>query len=354
MSKREGKARADAKELLDLFGLAHLADVEAGRLAYGPRKMVDIVRATISRPSVLLLDEPSSGLDRAERARIENMLLMIHKEFQIPMMIVEHHMDLVRAVAHRVLGLASGSVALQGPTSEVLDSAEFRATMTGDMSATRPEGGDHRCLNLTAAVIGGLTLGAIYSLVTLGIVIIFRATETFNFAHGSFMLLAALIVGRLQSGSSLPFAVLALISLGIVGALGAMLFRFVLRSTVGRPHFVAVIATLGFAAVADGVIGIVFPQTQYTITIPGLSTGSTTIFGATFSTASLEVSAFAVVLTVALVLVFRYTSFGVRIRAAGQNSLLASQGGINIHWVYSDPGPWPACSPASQASPTAV
>jgi branched-chain amino acid transport system permease protein len=124
---------------------------------------------------------------------------------------------------------------------------------------------------LAAAVIGGLTLGAIYSLVTLGIVIIFRATETFNFAHGSFMLLAALIVGRLQSGSSLPFAVLALISLGIVGMLGALLFRFALRATVGRPHFVAVIATLGFAAVADGVIGLVFPQTQYSITIPGLS-----------------------------------------------------------------------------------
>jgi branched-chain amino acid transport system permease protein len=187
---------------------------------------------------------------------------------------------------------------------------------------------------LTAAIIGGLSLGAVYSLVTLGIVIIFRATETFNFAHGSFMLLAALIVGRLQSHSGLPFALLALISLGIVGALGAMLFRLVLRSTIGRPHFVAVIATLGFAAVADGVIGIVFPETQYTITIPGLSNDSTSIFGATFSVASLEISAFAVILTVTLVLVFRFTSLGVRIRAAGQNSLLASQGGINVHWVY--------------------
>jgi branched-chain amino acid transport system permease protein len=187
---------------------------------------------------------------------------------------------------------------------------------------------------LTAAIIGGLSLGAVYSLVTLGIVIIFRATETFNFAQGSFMLLAALIVGRLQSHSGLPFALLALISLGIVGALGAMLFRLVLRSTIGRPHFVAVIATLGFAAVADGVIGIVFPETEYTITIPGLSNGSTRIFGATFSVASLEISAFAVILTVTLVLVFRFTSLGVRIRAAGQNSLLASQGGINVHWVY--------------------
>jgi branched-chain amino acid transport system ATP-binding protein len=134
VSKREGKARADATELLDLFGLVHLADVEAGRLAYGPRKMADIVRATISRPSVLLLDEPSSGLDRAERARIGSMMQMIHGEFHIPMIVVEHHMDLVRAVTHRVLALASGAVALEGPTEYVLDSAEFRATMMGDAS----------------------------------------------------------------------------------------------------------------------------------------------------------------------------------------------------------------------------
>jgi branched-chain amino acid transport system ATP-binding protein len=135
VSKREGRARAEAMELLDRFGLAHLAGVEAGRLAYGPRKMVDIIRATISRPGILLLDEPSSGLDRAERVRIGNMMLMIREEFRIPMLIVEHHMDLVRAVTDRVLGLASGSVALQGRTDDVLNSAEFRATMTGDTSA---------------------------------------------------------------------------------------------------------------------------------------------------------------------------------------------------------------------------
>jgi ABC-type branched-subunit amino acid transport system ATPase component len=135
VGRQERKARADATELLELFGLVHLADVQAGRLAYGPRKMVDIIRATISRPSFLLLDEPSSGLDRVERVRIGNMMRMIHGEFHIPMMVVEHHMDLVREVAHRVLGLASGSVVLDGPTGEVLDSAEFRATMAGAGSA---------------------------------------------------------------------------------------------------------------------------------------------------------------------------------------------------------------------------
>jgi len=131
VGRRERQARAEARDLLGLLGLAHLADLDAGRLAYGSRKMVDIARSAISRPSVLLLDEPSSGLDRAERGRIEEMLLLIHQEFEIPLLVVEHHMDLVRAVAHRVLGLVSGSVALEGPAGQVLDSDEFRATMTG-------------------------------------------------------------------------------------------------------------------------------------------------------------------------------------------------------------------------------
>src|ERR1700686_1695026 len=116
---------------------------------------------------------------------------------------------------------------------------------------------------LTAAIIGGLSLGAVYCLVTLGIVLIFRATETFNFAHGSFMLLGALIVGAMQQNTKLPFVVLAILSLAIVGAVGALLFQLVLRHAVGRPHFVAVVATLGFASVADGIISLVFRQTQY-------------------------------------------------------------------------------------------
>ena len=187
---------------------------------------------------------------------------------------------------------------------------------------------------LTSAVVGGLALGAIYSLVTLGIVLIFRATETFNFSQGQFMLIAALIVGHLQATTDLPFPVLLLLGVGGVGVLGAVLFQVCLRYTIGRPHFVAVVATLGFAAVADGAINLIFGTNQESIDIPGLPSGTTTLFGATFSSASLAMAVFAVALTSGLVLLFRYTSIGVRVRAGGQDSLLASQGGINIRWVY--------------------
>jgi branched-chain amino acid transport system ATP-binding protein len=139
VAQRERAAEAEARELLDLVGLADLADVHADQLAYGPRKMVDILRAAISKPGVLLLDEPSSGLDLAERALVEQTLLRLHRELDLPMLVVEHHLDLVRTVADKVLCLVSGTVAMQGPTTQILDSDEFRATITGEASPRTPE-----------------------------------------------------------------------------------------------------------------------------------------------------------------------------------------------------------------------
>ena len=139
VARRERLALAEARDLLDLVGLGDVADVHADQLAYGPRKMVDILRAAIARPDVLLLDEPSSGLDLGERALVEQMLLQLHREFDLPMLVVEHHLDLVRAVADKVLCLVSGTVAMQGPTVEILDSHQFRATITGEESPMTPE-----------------------------------------------------------------------------------------------------------------------------------------------------------------------------------------------------------------------
>ncbi len=115
VARREREARAAAIELLRLAGLEHVADIPARELSYGARKMVDIVRAAVSKPTVLLLDEPTSGLDGVERARVEDMLLTIHRSFALPMLVVEHHMDVVRSIADQVLGLVSGAVAMRGP-----------------------------------------------------------------------------------------------------------------------------------------------------------------------------------------------------------------------------------------------
>ena len=190
----------------------------------------------------------------------------------------------------------------------------------------------------TVAVIGGLSLGAIYALVALGLVLGYRATDTLNFSHGQFMLLAAYLTGKFQGMA--PFWLVALASLAIVGMVGAFLYRVVLQRLVGLPHFMPVIATLGFAAVADGIMGILFGAQQFVIELPGLPDGFVTLFGARFALKNLVLTGFAFSLALAVAAGLHYTDLGRRVRAAGQDPLLASQGGINVHAIYL--GSWAA------------
>jgi branched-chain amino acid transport system ATP-binding protein len=124
-----------ARILLDFAGLAASERVEAGALPFGSRKLVDIVRAMIGGPRLLLLDEPSSGLDSHEREALGEMLLALRATNRVAILAVEHHMDLVRRVAHRVTALEAGSVVMSGSAADVLGSEEFLAVVSGASSA---------------------------------------------------------------------------------------------------------------------------------------------------------------------------------------------------------------------------
>jgi branched-chain amino acid transport system permease protein len=185
-----------------------------------------------------------------------------------------------------------------------------------------------------AAVWGGFAVGATLALIVLGMVLIYRATETFNFAHGQFMLIPAYLVGKWQSDDSVPFFLALVLSVLVIALISAALYRVVLRRTVGMPLFIPVVATLGFAAILDGLIGIVFRSKLYNIAVPSLPSGAVSFSGVRISTAALAIAAFAYGLGIAVALILRFTSVGARMRAAGQDSLLASQGGINVRRIY--------------------
>lgn len=187
---------------------------------------------------------------------------------------------------------------------------------------------------LTVAVIGGLSLGAIYALIALGLVLGFRATDTLNFSHGQFMLLAAYLTGKFKIMTGLPFWIVALAALLIVAAVGAILYRGLLQRLVGLPHFIPVIATLGFAAIADGIMGILFGAEQFVIELPGIPDEHIVLFGARFAAKTLILTGFGFGLALLIAAGLHYTDLGRRVRAAGQDPLLASQGGIHVHRIY--------------------
>ncbi|MEA2235116.1 MAG: branched-chain amino acid transport system ATP-binding protein [Solirubrobacteraceae bacterium] len=129
--RQEALARERAMALLDFVGLGHTRDLTVSSLPYGSRKLIDIARAMAGSPEILMLDEPSSGVDQAERDVIAEVLRELRSGHRMTVVIVEHHMDLVRAVADQVVGMAAGSAIAVGTPSEVLDSESFRAAIVG-------------------------------------------------------------------------------------------------------------------------------------------------------------------------------------------------------------------------------
>lgn len=187
---------------------------------------------------------------------------------------------------------------------------------------------------LVVALIGGLTLGATYMLMSLGLVLAVRATGTLSFTHGQFMLIAALFVAGSQYSNSTEFTAATLIGLAVVAVLGAIFYLVALQWTTGLDPFIGIIATLGLASVLDGLILFRFGSPQYQMSVPGVPAEIVTILGARISSQSIVLSAFALLLAGVVAAVLRYTQFGRRVRAAGQDPVLASQGGIGVRHLH--------------------
>lgn len=129
--QHEEATRSRAQELLATCGLGSMIDHDVESLPYGSRKLVDIARAIVSEPSVVLLDEPTSGLDVAEQDLVHELLRIARQTEGLSVLVVEHHMDFVRRIADRVVGLQAGAVIAIGTPTEVLDSPQFRAALVG-------------------------------------------------------------------------------------------------------------------------------------------------------------------------------------------------------------------------------
>lgn len=186
----------------------------------------------------------------------------------------------------------------------------------------------------STSIVAGLFLGGTYALIALGLVLVFRATNTFNFAHGQLMLIAAYIVAKYANGSAFSFFTTLLIGAAVASIVSCLFYILVLRRLVGKSLFLAVIASLGLASLLDGILGIIFKSQQYAIANPLLPTGSLSILGARVQTATVLIAALSLALAGVIALVLQKTQLGIRVRAAGQAPLLASQGGINVRAVY--------------------
>ena len=117
--RAEREARAQAERVIELLDLQHHRDSLVHGLPYGVRKVVEVARALCMSPKLLLLDEPSSGLNVEETEDMAWWIRDIRKELGITVLLVEHDMSLVSRVSDRVLAMNQGEVLALGTPAEV-------------------------------------------------------------------------------------------------------------------------------------------------------------------------------------------------------------------------------------------
>jgi branched-chain amino acid transport system permease protein len=185
-----------------------------------------------------------------------------------------------------------------------------------------------------AANIAVLT--AIYALISCGYVMIYRVSRVLNLAHGELMMLGAyLLLATASMFASSPLTAIAaalLLSL----AVGVLVYLFLMRKMTGEMVLAAVLTTVALGIFLRGMMVLIWSaQQQYPAQSLGIANPAIAFPGGA------RISTFAATLIVTTVLVYaglfvflRFGRWGMRMRAAGQNPLLAAQRGINLHAVY--------------------
>jgi ABC-type branched-subunit amino acid transport system ATPase component len=135
-SRRVRSETADVTdELLAAVGLTAVADRLAGEVSTGQGRLVELARALARRPKILLLDEPSSGLDVAESAAFGDLLVATVEERGVGILMIEHDMSLVLRICQWIQVLDFGRPLMAGTASEVRSSEVVRAAYLGTTAA---------------------------------------------------------------------------------------------------------------------------------------------------------------------------------------------------------------------------
>lgn len=128
----EKAMRAEAKEILDVFGLLNERNVLSCSLPYGKQRKLEIARAIATRPKLLLLDEPAAGMNPQETEELMRTIALIRQRYRVTILLIEHDMKLVSGVCEEITVLEFGKTLARGDTKEVLSSPEVVKAYLGE------------------------------------------------------------------------------------------------------------------------------------------------------------------------------------------------------------------------------
>lgn len=118
-SKSEKQSYEESMELLEFFGMGHMANLQAGSLPYGAQRRLEIARALATHPGIILLDEPAAGMNPSETAELMENIRRIRDNFHIAVLLIEHDMSLVMNICEGICVLDHGKMIAKGTPEEI-------------------------------------------------------------------------------------------------------------------------------------------------------------------------------------------------------------------------------------------
>ena len=189
-------------------------------------------------------------------------------------------------------------------------------------------------IDIVQLLLAGVAQGCVYALVALGFVLVYKATETVNFAQGDLMMLGAFFALTAATILGWPYWATILSAVTVMAVVGMLIERVVLRPVLGYPAFTVVMVTIGVGYVLRGVVTMVPGWGTETYALPTpFAEGGITLGGIVLAAQELSVIAMTTVLCAALYLFFRFARLGVAMQAASQNQLAAYYMGIPVRRV---------------------
>ncbi len=131
LAERDWEVRRETLEVLGQFGLAGKAEVPAGGLAQGERKLLDVAVAYALRPRLLFLDEPTSGVSTHEKAQIMDTVSSVVRRGMVTAVVIEHDMDVVFRYSDRIVMMHEGSFLADGTPDEIRSNKDVASILLG-------------------------------------------------------------------------------------------------------------------------------------------------------------------------------------------------------------------------------
>ena len=132
IADEERALRAKADEVLEFLTISHIADLKAGQVSGGQKKLLELGRTMMTDAKLVLLDEPAAGVNRTLLRKLEEKIQILNKERSYTFILIEHDMEMIEKLCHPVICMAEGSVLIEGDFQTVRSDARVLEAYLGE------------------------------------------------------------------------------------------------------------------------------------------------------------------------------------------------------------------------------